>query len=64
MRTSISMIAALLAWGIALAEPPAGTAVIPRSLDIPEGALMAPGKAPELIFLYTGDVMGYIDPCG
>jgi hypothetical protein len=65
----------LLSGGVALAQSPAppggaraaspvGGAVVPRSLDVPDGALVAPGKAPELDLLYTGDVLGYIDPCG
>jgi len=29
-------------------------AVIPRSLDVPDAALVAAGKAPELDLLYTG----------
>jgi hypothetical protein len=45
------------------ATPPASVA-IPRSLDIPDGALVAAGKAPEVELLYTGDVIGYIEPCG
>jgi hypothetical protein len=45
------------------AAPPASVA-IPRSLDIPDGALVAAGKAPEVELLYTGDVIGYIEPCG
>jgi hypothetical protein len=67
MRRSISILALLVWCGVALAAAPAAPAPpasVPRSLDIPEGALVAPGKAPELDLLYTGDVMGYIDPCG
>jgi len=30
----------------------------------PPGALVAPGPAPDVTFLYTGDVIGYVDPCG
>jgi len=37
---------------------------IPRSLDVPDNALVAAGKAPEIDVLYTGDVIGYIEPCG
>ena len=43
---------------------PSAPAVVPRSLDVPGGALVAPGPAPDLALLYTGDVIGYIDPCG
>ncbi len=41
------------------APPPAA-----RSLEPPAGALVAAGNAPDVIFLYTGDVIGYIEPCG
>jgi hypothetical protein len=27
-------------------------------------ALIASGDVPDLFLLYTGDVIGYIDPCG
>ena len=30
----------------------------------PGGALVIGGPAPELFLLYTGDVIGYLDPCG
>lgn len=45
----------------AAAAPPT---IVPRSLSVPEGALVAPGAAPELELLYTGDVIGYIEDCG
>ena len=28
------------------------------------GGLVPGGDPPELILLYTGDVIGYVDPCG
>jgi hypothetical protein len=30
----------------------------------PPGALIAPGEAPDLFVLFTGDVLGYVDACG
>ena len=27
-------------------------------------ALIDPGESPDLFLLYTGDVIGYLDPCG
>ena len=27
-------------------------------------ALIAGGQAPDLFLLYTGDVIGHVDPCG
>ena len=44
--------------------PPPVVVPIPRSLDVPDGALVAAGKAPEIDVLYTGDVIGFIEPCG
>ena len=59
---------AILISGFAFAQappvaPPAAPKV-PRSLQVPDGALVASGKAPELELLYTGDVIGFIEPCG
>ena len=64
--------AAILIAGIAGAQaPPAATPAppseapkIPRTLDIPNGALVAPGAPPEIDLLYTGDVIGFLEPCG
>jgi hypothetical protein len=68
---------AVLATGLAAAAPapppapaqpaaPAAPAAqaVPRTLDVPDGALVAAGKAPEVDLLFTGDVIGYIEPCG
>lgn len=47
---------------------PAGTpsppAASPRSLNLPDGALVAPGPAADIEILFTGDVIGYLEPCG
>jgi len=57
--------AALLTGGaLVLAAAPAAIPSVPRSLDIPDGALVASGPAPELDILYTGDVIGYLEDCG
>jgi hypothetical protein len=58
--------------GIAAAQAPPPAAPVPtpavvaspRTLDVPDGALVAAGKPPEIDVLYTGDVIGYIEPCG
>ena len=59
---------ALLIAGIATAQAPPvappGAPKVPRTLDVPAGALVAPGPAPELELLYTGDAIGFIEPCG
>jgi hypothetical protein len=35
-----------------------------QSFRLPPGAMIAPGRAADLTLLYTGDVIGYLDPCG
>jgi hypothetical protein len=32
--------------------------------DLDEGPLVVPGDPPDLILIYTGAVVGYVDPCG
>ena len=48
------------------APAPAGAAPAPApvGLDPPAGALVPTGPAPDLVVLYSGDVIGYVDPCG
>lgn len=48
----------LLAYGQGTEEP------MGKSFHPPGGALISPGKAPDLILMYTGDVLGFVDPCG
>jgi hypothetical protein len=36
----------------------------PAPAQTKKSGLVAGGEAPDLIMLYTGDVIGYIDPCG
>jgi len=74
--TSRSLFRRLLVLSIAaavlpvVAAPPAAPApaanspAIPRTLDVPNNALVAPGPPPELDLLYTGDVIGYLEDCG
>ena len=42
--------------------PTAGSA--PRGSLEARKALVATGDSPDLFLLYTGDVIGYLDPCG
>lgn len=35
-----------------------------KSLQVPEGSVVAPGKAPDMTLLYTGDVIGFVKDCG
>ncbi len=69
VRASVSALVAAaalcaaVAWAQEAPKPPA--APLPaRGLDPPAGALVASGNPPDVIFLYTGDVIGYIEPCG
>ena len=72
LRPQWMLLVVLLIAGIAGAEtpppavpvPPPAAPKVPRTLDVPDGALVAAGKAPELELLYTGDVIGFIEPCG
>ena len=52
------------AFAAAATAAPAAIPSVPRTLDIPDGALVASGPAPELDILYTGDVIGYLEDCG
>ncbi len=36
----------------------------PLGAQQPTGALVVSGPAPEFFLLYTGDVIGYLEPCG
>ena len=38
-----------------------GATIVPAQQD---GGLIKPGDPPALEVLYTGDVIGYLDPCG
>ena len=31
---------------------------------VPRRSLIAAGETPDLFLIYTGDVIGYLDPCG
>jgi hypothetical protein len=44
--------------------PPAKAATERRTLELPPGTVVSPGMTPDLVFIYTGDVIGYLDPCG
>ena len=57
----------LAVWAGCLARaqaPPPESQEIGQSFQPPQGALIAPGKAPDVLVLFTGDVLGFVDPCG
>jgi hypothetical protein len=41
-----------------------GSPAATRSLVPPAGTLIAPGTAPDVTLLYSGNVIGYVEPCG
>jgi len=46
-------------------EPPASPAMRVLTPDmVPDGALVPPGPPPVLGIFGTGDVIGYLEPCG
>jgi hypothetical protein len=60
---ALAVIVAIVASPAALAQT--STAPPPQqSFKPPPGALIAPGDTPQLTLLYTGNVVGYLDPCG
>ncbi len=56
----------MLAWGAALALGVVASALLAQSPVQAQatGGLIKDGHAPDLFLIYTGDVIGYIDPCG
>ncbi len=65
LRAAGILAAALAAGaGARAGETTAPPSSSPRGVGIPGGALVAQGNPPDLTFLYTGDVVGYIEPCG
>ena len=55
---AVSCVALLAACGLASAQ----TTAIDPNLD--RRALIDDGASPDLFLLQTGDVIGYLDPCG
>lgn len=53
-------------------QPPEGAAEVGEAdvdgealdINVDRRSLIAAGEAPDLFLLYTGDVIGYLDPCG
>lgn len=63
-RILVSASIALAATGLmAQVAGPSRTALGP-TLDPPDATLVAAGPLPSLTLLYTGDTIGYVDPCG
>ena len=43
-------------------QDPPQTPGMPLAVD--EGPLVAPGEPPDFALIYTGGVVGYVEPCG
>jgi hypothetical protein len=54
----LAAVALVAVGGAAVAQTTAGTQQADRR------ALIADGEPPDLFLLQTGDVIGYLDPCG
>ena len=59
------LLVATLSLAVAQRKPQPSTPdpVAPDSTT-PRRALIASGETPDLFLIYTGDVIGYLDPCG
>lgn len=53
-----------LSWAEASQTKAGPTTGKPVSTARARSALVASGDVPDLFLLYTGDVIGYLDPCG
>jgi hypothetical protein len=60
LLAAVAILSALSATAVSGQQP----ATHGRSILPPAGTLVAPGEAPSLAILFTGDVIGYVDPCG
>ena len=60
-RVLVAVAVAAATASVARSQPPGSP---PASLEPPGGALVAAGPAPSITLLYTGDVIGFLDPCG
>lgn len=47
-----------------LAAALAAAAILGAGVRGADGGLVPDGPAPDLFLVYTGDVIGYVDPCG
>ena len=43
---------------------PATPDPVEQGTAAPRRSLVASGETPDLFLIYTGDVIGYLDPCG
>lgn len=57
---------AVVSWAVAgaLALGASGVAPAQEPPPSPPQPLILPGEPPDLLLFYTGDVLGYLTPCG
>ena len=58
---ALTAAAVLMLAADAVAQNPA--TLVPEGAPAQQG-LVAPGRSPDLEILFTGDVVGYLEPCG
>jgi 2',3'-cyclic-nucleotide 2'-phosphodiesterase (5'-nucleotidase family) len=58
LATALVLVAVFEPLSVAQGTGPA------RSLQVPGGALVASGPTPDAVFLFSGDVIGYLEDCG
>jgi hypothetical protein len=52
------------AWAQARPQAERDATASPKPTAHAQRTLIARGDPPDLFLLYTGDVLGYVDPCG
>ncbi len=59
------LLLATLSLTLAQRKPePATPDPVGQDAAAPRRSLIASGETPDLFLIYTGDVIGYLDPCG
>jgi hypothetical protein len=71
VRKSLGIVLVAAGLGSAAAEPTPQAAPAPQTAPAPQAGqapadrpLIEGGPTPDVILMYTGDVIGYLDPCG
>jgi len=59
------LVLATLSLTLAQRKPqPSSPDPVGSTFTTPRRSLIASGETPDLFLIYTGDVIGYLDPCG
>jgi hypothetical protein len=65
--SSLALVFLVLGAAVARQSEPAPAQNAPPAAPVDpldSGPLVASGPAPDLVLLYTGSVIGYVEPCG